>query len=250
MDTNTDTTQATIDAHNDASMADTGLTVGDNVAADMATHTVAHDADKVDADMAQNGATVAADTSKAVAKAKRRNAKKATRKAAKAVKAAVAKGDQPKATKPEGDAYLGAYPKLKAWPKAAGAAPTRMHIVMARALLNSPRAAGSKRELAIAAYLRDDAASVNTHLVAKALADVVGGTLNPLLNVVNRDVAGANGLNLGKCIKAKVEGGTSYRLELNARGKARVAKYLATHGMGDAEFGLSSVSSEGDGATA
>ena len=127
------------------------------------------------------------------------------------------------------DPIMGNYPKLKAWPAKAGHAPDKVCIASARALLGSPRSAGSKRELAIAAYLRADSGKYHVGLVADALMKVCGGSFNPLLNVINADIERSMGL--GKCIKAKVEGGTSYRLELNAKGKARVAKYLTAMGL-------------------
>ncbi len=147
---------------------------------------------------------------------------KATRKVVKVATKATKKAKASPKAKPVDD-ILGSYPKLKSWPTKCGEAPSRDLIIMARGLaVGRP---GTKRELAVAAYLRDCAGSFNTQLVAAALQHVVGGTFNPMLNVVNRDVC--SGMGLGKVIKAKVEGGTSYRLELNAKGRARVAKFMA-----------------------
>jgi hypothetical protein len=157
---------------------------------------------------------------KAPAKRKPAAKVKAKGKAGKKVNASVK-------VKPAGDLYTGPYPQLKAWPKAAGAAPSRDHIIMARAL--GVGRVGTKRELAVASYLRDDALSYNTGTIAAALQAVVGGTYNTLLNVINRDVCGA--MNLGKCIKAKVDGGTAYKLELNARGKTKVERYKLANGL-------------------
>jgi hypothetical protein len=135
-----------------------------------------------------------------------------------------------KAPKPEGDQYLDPYRGMKHWPvKTAGVAPTRQHVITARALLGSPRSAGTKRELAIAAYLRDDALNWHTGAVANALMCVCGGTLNRLLNVVNADICGSMGL--AKLVAGKADGYKSYRLELNGKGKAKVARYMAAMGL-------------------
>ncbi len=163
-------------------------------------------------------------TPKVTDKAKRK-APKVKAKGAKAK--AVTKVAQPDAACP----FMSAYPRIKAWPAKAGTAPDKVLIASARALLGSSRSAGSKRELAIAAYLRADSGTYAVGLVADALQRVCGGSFNPLLNVINADIE--RNMNLGKCIKAKVADGkaTSYRLELNAKGRARVAKALLAWGL-------------------
>jgi hypothetical protein len=112
---------------------------------------------------------------------------------------------------------------LAAWTVSAGPAPLRTHILTARAL---GMGAGTKRELAVAAYLRDEANQFTLSKVAEALRAVLGGEFNVQRNVVNGLQAGG----LVKINKVTAEDGTSYRLELTAKGEARVNKWLAEHG--------------------
>jgi hypothetical protein len=121
--------------------------------------------------------------------------------------------------KPDND-VLTSYPNLAAWPVSCGPAPLPTHILTARAL---GMGAGTKRELAVAAYLRDDAGQFTLVQVAEALRAVLGGEFNVQRNVANNLQSGG----LVKINKATVENGTSYRLELTEKGEAKVKKWLA-----------------------
>jgi hypothetical protein len=149
-------------------------------------------------------------------------------KVAKATKPLVVKP----ATKGNVDPIMGSYPNLKKWPKACGAAPSRELILTARALAVGRD--GSKRELATAAYLRPDAGQYHTGLVAAALQVVLGGKFNPIMNAVNHTLYRSMQV-INPVIKAKVDGGTSYRIELNGKGKAKVARYMAAEGLASVE---------------
>ena len=156
------------------------------------------------------------------------NTKPVTKAKAKAKAGTSKQAAKPAKAKADVDPYLGSYPQLKQWPKAAGLPPTRDHIITARALgVGRP---GTKRELAVAAYLRDDAGLYHTGVIAAALVRVVGGTFNPMLNVVNRDLYASMGL-IKTPLKVKVDGGTSYRLELNSKGVAKVERFKAANGL-------------------
>jgi hypothetical protein len=123
-----------------------------------------------------------------------------------------------------GDPYTGSYANLKAWPRdKAGPPPSRDNIIAARGLVGSNRP--SKRELAVAAYLRSVALKYHTNQVALALQLVCGGSLNPLLNVANRDLE--RKWNLGKVHKVKIEGGTAYQFRPNETGLRRIEKFKA-----------------------
>jgi hypothetical protein len=97
---------------------------------------------------------------------------------------------------------VGYFPNLEAWPRdKAGPPPSRDNIIAARALLGGNQS--SKRELAVAAYLRPDALKYHTGQVALALQLVRGGSFNPLLNVVNRDLV--RKWKLGEVDKVKIK---------------------------------------------
>jgi hypothetical protein len=126
------------------------------------------------------------------------------------------------------DDVLGSYPNLGGWPANAGPVPSSKRILTARAL---GMGAGTKRELAVAAYLRDEANGFALSNVAEAVRAVLGGEYN-----VQRNVAtGLEAAGLAKINKVMVEGaGTSFRLELTAKGEAKVETWLAEHGRADA----------------
>ena len=111
------------------------------------------------------------------------------------------------------------YPNMSNWPvDTCGLPPSIFDIKRARAFaMGKP---GTKRELAVAAYLRDTAAQYDTKAVAWALQQVIGGAFNPLLNVINADFVGS--AKLGSVIKAKVGNGTAYKLVLNDKGMAKL----------------------------
>jgi hypothetical protein len=103
------------------------------------------------------------------------------------------------------DYALAAYRNLGAWPESAG--PT-------------------KRELAVAAYLRDEAGQFTLIQVAEALRAVLGGEFNVQRNVVK----GLEADGLVKINKVTIEGvGTSFHLELTAAGEAKVNEWLVEH---------------------
>jgi hypothetical protein len=141
------------------------------------------------------------------------------------------------AAKVPSDPYVGPF-KLKAWPKSAGPAPSRDQLIDAHALLGGKTATlGSKKLLAVAAYLRPTAVEYTTDAVAIALqaACIPGGSRDPKLNVFNHDL-GCNGNiaaqhRLVDHVKTKVNGGTAYAAVLNKRGAAVVAKYRAARGL-------------------
>ena len=112
------------------------------------------------------------------------------------------------------------YPNMSNWPvDTCGQPPTIFDIKRARVFaMGKP---GTKRELAVAAYLRDTAAQYDTKAVAWALQQVIGGAFNPLLNVINADFVGS--AKLGTVIKAKVGNGTAYKLVLNDKAMAKLA---------------------------
>jgi hypothetical protein len=116
---------------------------------------------------------------------------------------------------------LASYPNLGAWPVSAGSVPLPAHILAARALGIGP---GTKRELAVAAYLRGEAGQFTLIQVAEALRAVLGGEFNVQRNVVK----GLEADGLVKLTKITKEvGGTSFHLELTATGVATVNKWLA-----------------------
>ena len=134
------------------------------------------------------------------------------------------------------DVYTASY-NLKAWPrKVAGSAPTRDHIIMAAALNLK---VGSKQCLAVAAYMRDDAAAYSTEAVAHGLVASYAKrdtAVDPMLNVVNIKLMGPNVPRplLITCDKLPVEGkGTAYVVRLTKRGEAKLAKYRLDHGLGE-----------------
>jgi hypothetical protein len=132
------------------------------------------------------------------------------------------------------DDVLASYPNLGAWPVSAGPAPLPAHISIARALGMGP---GTKRELAVAAYLRDDAGQYTLIQVADALRAVLGGEFNVQRNVVK----GLEADGLVKLNKVTTEGvGTSFHLELTSAGAAQLKKWLAQRDHRD--FGDSSPS--------
>ncbi len=89
--------------------------------------------------------------------------------------------------------------------------------------------AGTKRELAVAAYLRDQASQYTLVQVAEALRAVLGGEFNVQRNVVNGLHAGG----LVKISKITTEGiGTSFRLELTHQGEEKVKAWLAERSEG------------------
>ena len=102
------------------------------------------------------------------------------------------------------------YGNMAAWPQHAGPPPSLDDIITVRALrIGRP---GSKRELALAAYNRDCALQYNVGVVAAALHAVMPNTiLNPIQNAANADFEVK--LQYGKVIKAKVNGGTAYKLQ-------------------------------------
>jgi hypothetical protein len=120
------------------------------------------------------------------------------------------------------DEVLASYPNLAAWPVSAGPVPLQTHILTARAL---GMGAGTKRELAVAAYLRDEASQFTLVQVGEALRAVLGGEFNVQRNVANSLQSGG----LVKINKVTVDEGTSYRLELTAKGEAKVNKWLVEH---------------------
>jgi hypothetical protein len=121
------------------------------------------------------------------------------------------------------DDVLASYPNLSAWPTGAGPAPLPAHILAARALGMGP---GTKRELAVAAYLRCEAAQFTLIQVAEALRAVLGGELNVQRNVVK----GLKADGLVELNKVTIEGvGTSFHLELTQEGETKVNKWLAEH---------------------
>jgi hypothetical protein len=89
---------------------------------------------------------------------------------------------------------------------------------------------GTKRELAVAAYLRDEASQHTLVQVAEALGAVLGGEFNVQRNVV-KGLETDGLVTLNKVTTAGV--GTSFRLELTPQGQAKVDKWLAAHGHGD-----------------
>jgi hypothetical protein len=142
------------------------------------------------------------------------------------------------AVKP-GDPYTGSY-NLQGWPRdEAGPPPSRDNIIAARALLGSNEP--SKRELAVAAYLRSDGLKYHTNQVARALQLVRGGALNPLLNVVNRDLV--RKWKLGEVHKVKIEGGTAYQFRPNEAGLRRIEKFKA--GLGGSSQPEPAIAAEG-----
>ncbi len=80
----------------------------------------------------------------------------------------------------------------------------------------------------MAAYLRPDALKYHTNQVALTLQLVCGGSLNPLLNVANRDLD--RKWRLGKVHKVKIEGGTAYQFRPNEAGLRRIEKFKAILG--------------------
>jgi len=143
-----------------------------------------------------------------------------------------------------GDPYTGSYANLKTWPRdKAGPPPSRDNIIAARALLASNASNGTKRELAVAAYLRPDALKYHTNQVALALQLVCGGSLNPLLNVANRDLE--RKWKLGRVHKVKIEGGTAYQFRPNETGLRRIEKFKA--GLGGSPQPEPAAEAEGDG---
>jgi hypothetical protein len=129
------------------------------------------------------------------------------------------------------DDPLASYPNLAAWPVSAGPAPLPAHILAARAVGMGP---GTKRELAVAAYLREDAGQFTLVQVAEALRAVLGGEFNVQRNVVK----GLEADGLVKLNKVTTEGvGTSYHLQLTAAGETQVKKWLEVRGHGDVGHG-------------
>jgi hypothetical protein len=127
------------------------------------------------------------------------------------------------------DDVLVSYPNLAAWPESAGPAPLPAHILTARALGMGP---GTKRELAVAAYLRDEAGQYTLIRVAEALRAVLGGEFNVQRNVVK----GLEADGLVKLNKVTIEGvGTSFHLELTAAGEKKVTAWMAELGDGGAD---------------
>jgi hypothetical protein len=136
------------------------------------------------------------------------------------------KDEQAKPDKPSDD-VLASYPNLAAWPASAGPAPLSAHILTAPAL---GMGAGTKRELAVAAYLRDEAGQFTLVQVAEALRAVLGGEFNVQRNVVK----GLEADGLAKLSKVTTEGvGTSFRLELTPQGQDKVNRWLAALGHSD-----------------
>jgi hypothetical protein len=130
------------------------------------------------------------------------------------------KSEKDKLSSPPADP-LASYPNLAAWPLSAGPAPLPAHILTARALGMGP---GTKRELAVAAYLRDEASQHTLVQVAEGLRAVLGGEFNVQRNVVK----GLETDGLVRLNKVTIEGvGTSFRLELTPQGQAKVDKWLA-----------------------
>jgi hypothetical protein len=118
------------------------------------------------------------------------------------------------------DDVLTSYPNLAAWPANAGPVPLQTHLLTARAL---GMGAGTKRELAVAAYLRDEAGQFTLTTVAEALRAVLGGEFNVQRNVANSLQSGG----FVKVTKGTTEGGASYHLELTEKGQAKVNEGLA-----------------------
>jgi hypothetical protein len=132
------------------------------------------------------------------------------------------KDKQPEKDEPSSppDDPLASYPNLAAWPPSAGPAPLPAHILTARALGMGP---GTKRELAVAAYLRDEASQHTLVQVAEALRAVLGGEFNVQRNVVK----GLETDGLVRLNKITTEGvGTSFHLQLMPQGQAKVDKWL------------------------
>jgi hypothetical protein len=115
------------------------------------------------------------------------------------------------------------YGNMTAWPQHAGPPPSLDDIITARAMhIGKP---GTKRELAIAAYLRECANTVPTGVVAAALQAVLKGDLNPLHNVANADFE--RSLQYGRVIKTKVGSGTAYKLQLFEKTQQIITEYRA-----------------------
>jgi hypothetical protein len=145
------------------------------------------------------------------------------------------KAKAPKAPKAKVlDAIYGPYGnKLKFWPKAAGPVPTRDQLITARALLAGGRPA-SKRELAVAAYLRPQAGNYTTHQIGVALSTVFNNAFNEILNVVNIELVDTHRLCTATKVKITPKGdrtGTSYSLALTPKGEKAVKQWRADHGM-------------------
>jgi hypothetical protein len=126
--------------------------------------------------------------------------------------------------------YAGA---LKRWPKAYGPVPTRIELAKARALVGGR--AGSKRELAVAAYLRPCAGSYTTGMVAWATKAVFNDTYNPILNVVNAEL-GADGAKLVNVVKTKIhpkghKAGLAYVLTPTKAGQRVIDKFFEANGL-------------------
>lgn len=114
------------------------------------------------------------------------------------------------------------YPHMANWPSIAGPPPTVDDIITIRGL--GKFTAGTKRELALAAYNRECASQYNTKLVAAALAEVMPGSkYNPMHNVANIEFETA--LQYGKVLKTKVGGGTAYKLQMFEKTLKLVAAY-------------------------
>jgi hypothetical protein len=180
-------------------------------------------------DMTENVETTPTIDTVTPAPAKRKASTNGKGKASTNGKGKAVKGKAAAAVKPtaNADQWLSSYPNLKKWPKAAGPAPTRLHIATARAL-NIWRG-GTKHELAVAAYCRDDATEYSVKTVAVALQCVLGGVYNPIMNAVNADIDATYGY--GKAHKVKVGTQTAYRVEFSAKGRAKVDKYFAENGL-------------------
>lgn len=128
------------------------------------------------------------------------------------------------------DAVTGVYPGLKRWPAKAGPVPSRVEIIMARAMLRS-KIIGTKRELAAAAYLR---LCANDYPVVGCIdlalqAVFTGSSLNPIMNAVNETLVRAYGYVTP--IKVKAGRHTSYRLQLTGKGKAVIERYATAQGI-------------------
>jgi hypothetical protein len=145
-----------------------------------------------------------------------------TETASKAKGMRASKTENSESGKPTDDVVV-SYPNLAAWPVSAGPAPLPAHILTARALGMGP---GTKRELAVASYLRDEASQFTLIQVAEALRAVLGGEFNVQRNVVK----GLEADGLVTLNKVTTEGvGTSFHLELTLKGHAEVNRWLAEH---------------------
>lgn len=102
------------------------------------------------------------------------------------------------------------YTNMTAWPADCGAPPSPELIMQVRCLHIAKPA--TKRELALATYIRETALNYNTQQVAYALQQAMGGQFNPILNAVNITF---KYMKLGECVTAKVNNGTAYKLILN-----------------------------------